>query len=117
MLKIINRGTIAGGGGGGGGGFGQQFGGGGGGAPYGLAGSGHYEWKSGVERQPASFLAGGAGGRMGDGRYGGRGGAWGESGRYADAGGENIHPGKAGTALVGANFIVTNEGAGVVWGG
>ena len=54
---------------------------------------------------------------MGEGRNGGYGGSWGESGRYADAGGQNIHPGKAGTALVGANFIVTNEGAGVVKGG
>ena len=54
---------------------------------------------------------------MGEGRYAGRGGAWGESGRYADVGGKDIHPGKAGTALVGANFIVTNEGAGVVKGG
>lgn len=117
MLKIINRGTIAGGGGGGGGGDWQQSGGGGGGAPYGLAGSGHYDWKSGGECKPGSFLAGGAGGRMGEGRNGGYGGSWGESGRYADAGGKNIRPGKAGTALVGANFIVTNEGAGVVKGG
>lgn len=117
MLKIINRGTIAGGGGGGGGGRWQEAGGGGGGAPYGLAGSGHYDWKAGGECQPGSFLVGGAGGRMGEGREGGYGGAWGENGKYASSNGQNIHPGKAGTALVGANFIVTNEGAGVVKGG
>lgn len=117
MLKIINRGTIAGGGGGGGGGRWQEAGGGGGGAPYGLAGAGHYDWKAGGQCQPGSFLAGGAGGRMGEGREGGYGGAWGETGKYASSNGQNIHPGKAGTALVGANFIVTNEGAGVVKGG
>jgi hypothetical protein len=116
-LHIANKGTIAGGGGGGGGGRWQRAGGGGGGAPYGLAGSGHYDWTSGGLCLPGELLVGGDGGRLGDGgRNGGRGGAWGMQGSWADANGTKVPPGNAGVALQGSNITVTNVGAGVVKG-
>lgn len=116
-LHIVNRGTVAGGGGGGGGGRWQRSGGGGGGAPYGLAGEGHYDWKSGGECKPGTFLAGGTGGRLGDGgRFGGTGGSWGERGHPGDSNGNTVPPANAGVALRGSNITVENIGAGVVKG-